>query len=307
MGHTVWSSGRFGIGMGVLTRSALIGGGLIAGYTLLIAAADAVTRVIGGSFAAPQLFALSGVLVAALAALTAWVRPDLGGLRTAQPGLMTARTVATILAALGFFQAFRMLPFAEVFLFIGLMPLMAALLAGPLLGDAVRPRAWGVLIATSLGVLLLRDDGPLSFRAADLVGLGAAGLGTLSMLLARRMCQTEPRLLAQVFWPNLGLGVVMALALPLYWQPMAAVDLGLVGVYGLLLFGARWLTVAALRLIPAHVVTPLMNLQFVWMVGLGAWVWGEVPDPQVYLGAALVVTGGGVLVWDSAQTEGLRA
>lgn len=288
-------------------RGALLGAGLVAGYTLLIAGADAVTRVIGGAYAAPQLFALSGLAVAAMAAATARVAPSLGGIATAQPGLMAARTGATILAALGFFQAFRMLPFAQVFLFIALMPLMAALLAGPVLGERVRPLAWAVLGATSLALVLLHPGGALRVGLADLVGLGAAGAGTLSMLLARRMCQTEPRLLAQVFWPNLGLGLAMALALPAVWRPMGAHDLALVGLYAVLLFGARWLTVAAVRLIPAHVATPLMNLQFVWMVGLGALIWREFPDPRIYVAAALVVAAGAVLVWDEWQPAGVRA
>lgn len=289
-----------------MTRPAVTGAALIAAYTALIALADAVTRMVGGSFAAPQVFALSGTLVAGLALLASRLRPGLGGIATAQRGLMLARTVATVLAGLGFFHAFRLLGFAEVFLFIGLMPMMAALLAGPVLGERVRPLAWSVLAVTSLALLALHPDGVLAWRGADLVGLAAAGCGTVSMLLARRMCRAEPRVLAQVFWPNLGLGAVMALALPWVWQPMAPVDLALVGVYGMLLFGARWLTVAALRLIPGHVATPLMNLQFVWMVGLGALIWGEVPDPRIYLGALVVVAGGAVLLWEEMQGAAAR-
>lgn len=284
-----------------------VGATLVAGYTLLIAAADAVTRLVGGSFAAPQLFALSGLIVAGLAFVAARARPGLGGIATAHPRLMAARTAATILAALGFFHAFRMLPFAEVFVFIGAMPLIAALLAGPVLGERVRPMVWAVLGLTTLGLMFLQPAGIDGFGAGDLVGLAAAGFGTLSMLLARRMCRSEPRLLAQVFWPNLGLGVSMALVLPLYWQPMSAGDLALVGTYAVLLFGARWLTVAALRLIPAHVVTPLMNLQFVWMVIIGAAIWQETPDSHVYLGALLVVAAGAVLVWDEVHPFARRA
>ena len=43
---------------------------------------------------------------------------------------MALRAVATVLATICFFLAFRHLAFAEVFLFIGVMPLFAALLAG---------------------------------------------------------------------------------------------------------------------------------------------------------------------------------
>ena len=116
--------------------------------------------------------------------------------------------------------------------------------------------------------------------------------------MARRICAVERNALAQVFWPNLALGGVMALALPFVWLPMGAGDVALVAAYAALLFGARWLTVLALRLLPAYTVTPLMNLQFVWMVALGALLFGERPSAEMLLGVAIVIASGSYLVWD---------
>ena len=59
--------------------------------------------------------------------------------------------------------------------------------------------------------------------------------------------------------------------------------------------------VAALRLLPAYVVTPLMNLQFLWMVVIGALAFGEWPGAGVWLGAAIVVAAGTWLVWDQTR------
>jgi len=107
--------------------------------------------------------------------------------------------------------------------------------------------------------------------------------------------------LAQVFYPNLALGVLMGLALPFVFQPMDASDLAWAVVYAVLLFAARWVLVAALQALPAYVVTPLMNMQFVWMVVIGALAFGERPDAAVYLGAMIVIVASLWLVRDQAR------
>ncbi|WP_193555877.1 hypothetical protein [Marimonas lutisalis] len=94
--------------------------------------------------------------------------------------------------------------------------------------------------------------------------------------------------------------LVMLVALPQTWHPMSAKGLALSMSYGVLLFFARWLLVEAVRILPAHVVTTLMKLQFIWMVGIGALVFGEWPAANVYLGAAIIMGSGLFLVFHNA-------
>ncbi|MBN9889092.1 DMT family transporter [Salipiger abyssi] len=280
-------------------RSALAGAGLVALYTGAIAAADGITKLIAGGYAAPQLFALSSGLVILLS-LAAARRGGHGGLRTRCRGVMALRAMLTVLAAIGFFQAFRLLPFADVFLFIALMPLIAAALSGPVLGEPVRPAVWLALSLGAAGVLCLMPAGRLAVDPGHLWALFAALTGTGSMVAARYIARIERVPLAQVFWPNLALMLTMGVALPFVWQPMGLADLGWVTGYALFLFAARWLSVEALRLLPAYVATPLMNLQFVWMVAIGWWGFGELPGMGTMLGVALVVGSGLWLVADEA-------
>lgn len=271
--------------------------GLVILYTGLISAADGITKLIASTYTAPQLFAISGFLVAGISAVWAGAG-QAGGLTTAAPRAMALRSVLTVLATFGFFMAFRHLPFADVFVFIGIMPVFAGLMSGPMLGERVRPSAWLALIAGSIGVVCLFPAGIGAAGPGHLWALVGALTGTASMLLARLIARSGTSTLAQVFWPNLTLGLVMALGLPFVWQPMTAGDLGLVFVYAGLLFGARFLLVIALRLMAAYVVVPLLNLQFVWMVGIGAVVFGEMPLASTILGAAIVIGSGIYMVAD---------
>lgn len=279
-------------------RAASFGAILVLIYTALISSADAITKLIAGGYAAPQLYCLSGLIVMGLCLLMDRHPSQRRGFKTVCPRTMALRSGLAVLASVGFFYAFKFLPFAEVFLFVGLMPILAGLMSGVILREHVRPSAWVALAAGFVGVMCLFPDGFSSVSLGHLIAFGAIVLGTFSMVLARYIGRYESNALAQVFYPNAAIFATMAVALPFVWRPMALVDLGWVVAYAALLFGARWLLVVALRLLAAYAVTPLMNLQFVWMVVLGAVFFNEFPAPGTYLGVAIVIGSGLFLVWD---------
>lgn len=286
--------------------AALTGAMLVVVYTALISSADGITKLLAGGYAAPQLYAISGGLVALFCVIANAVKPAEGGLRTTQPVAMAFRSVATVIAGVAFFYAFRLLPFAEVFVFIGLMPLMAGMMSGPLLGEPVALRVWMALAAGFIGILCLFPEGVHAISYGHAIALIACISGTFSMVMARFVGRHERNSLALVFYPNLLNMIVMAAVLPFVFKPMPMSDLALAAAYAALLFGARWLLVVALRMLPAYTATPLMNLQFVWMVLIGVVFFGEVPGGQVYLGAMIVIASGMYLVYDRFAPE-LRA
>jgi drug/metabolite transporter (DMT)-like permease len=275
-----------------------LGAGLVVIYTALISSADAITKFIAGGYAAPQLFCLSGLIVMGLCIVTDRLPSQRRGFRTQCPKALSLRCIAAVLASAGFFYAFKYLPFAEVFLFVGLIPLLAGLMSGLVLGEHVRPTAWVALAAGFVGVLCLFPNGIGGITLGHVVAFVAIIIGTFSMVLARYIGRYESNALAQVFYTNAAIFVAMAVVLPFVWKPMPLTDVGWVGAYAVLLFGARWLLVVALRLLAAYAVTPLMNLQFVWMVILGAVFFNEYPAPGTYLGVGIVISSGMFLVWD---------
>ena len=279
------------------------GVGLTALYTLLISSADAITKLFAESYAAPQLYALSGGIVACLSVVANRRNGRWRGMRTTCPKAMGIRVVSTLAATGAFFYAFALLPFAEVFLFIAMIPLLAALLSGLCLGEVVRPQVWAALAFGTVGVLCLFPGGVSSISLGHYLALAAVILGTISMVASRYIGLRDSNILSQVFYPNLALMVVMGAALPFVFQPMALTDVVWVIIYAIVLFGARWVLVASLRLLPAYVVTPLMNLQFLWMVVIGYALFGEIPGSGVYLGAAIIILAGSWLVWDQARSE----
>lgn len=282
--------------------AALSGLGLVLAVTVFSALADALTKHLSGAVPPAQLYFFCGLLVAgsSLGLNRAGIGPA-GSLRTRFRGLMVLRSLLVLLSVVSYYYAFAALPLAEVFVFIGMMPLLAAFLAGPMLGESVAAVAWLALAVGGAGVLFLFPEGLAGIGRGHLFGMGGVGCGTLSLLLMRRMSKVEPNALAQVFWPHLGLMLVCAVALPFVWVPMSGGDLLLIGGYGLAILGARWLMVPALVRLPAHVATMLMNLQFVWMVLLDWLAFAGPPRGGVLLGAACILGAGLALVVDQAR------
>ncbi len=276
---------------------------LVVIYGGLTSGADGITKFFAESFEAAQLYAFSGLIVAALSIFTKHVRGERLEISTCCPWSMVVRSVSMVVATVGFFYAFRLLPFADVFIFIALMPIFAALMAGPILGEKVGWNAWIALCCGVFGVYaLLPAWGGENYLGA-IVAFGAALIGTFSVTVSRYIARFEDKSLLQVFYPNLALGLCMAVYLPFVWQPMTGTDIMWVLIYSGFLFFARWILVVAVRVLPTYTVMPLLNLQFVWMVLVAIVVFGEFPSLMTYFGMVMVAGSGVFLVVDKYQQE----
>lgn len=286
---------------------ALWGAGLVMLVTLLSAVADGLTKHLSAGLPPAQLYFFCGLLVtiSSLGLNRCGLGPS-GSLRTRFRGLLVLRSLLVIASVVSYYYAFVRLPLAEVFVFIGMMPLIAAFLSAPLLHEGVAPVAWTALLIGGAGVIFLFPEGVADMGLGHLFALSGVMSGTLSLVLMRRMSKAEPNALAQVFWPHTGLCLVMGLALPFVWVPMSWADAGLVACYSAAILGARWLMVPALTRLPAHVATMLLNLQFVWMVGLDWMAFDGLPGLSVILGALCIVASGLILIFEQArQREGV--
>ena len=285
-----------------------LGVGFLLASTLAATLADGTVKDLSSRMQAPQVFFLSGVIMALLSLVTARAGARLGlfttsCLTTTVPGLLLWRSVATVAASMGFFYAISMIPLAQVFLFVGLMPLMSAMMSRYMLGETVDPAAWAGLGLGLIGVLMLFPDGLSGLNPGHIAGFCGAFSGTASLVLSRLMARREANALVQVFYPNLALAGVAALMLPAIWQPMALVDVGRIVLYSGLLFVARWTMVLVMQRLRAPVALPLMNIQFVWMVAVGFAFFGEVPAIPTVLGAVLVMVAGAIAMIEQARMD----
>lgn len=269
---------------------------LIVIYCVLATFADAATRLVAQEFEAPQLFFFSGAVGLTLSFALNRRTHGAGAMRPKAPWLLALRSALFVMSCAFYFYAFRALLFVEVFAFIALVPVIAALLSSPILKESVHPFSWVALLAGTGGMLVMHPSGFSSMSFGHFAALLGAMTGAISMVLARLISRYDSNALLQVFYPNVAICAVMALALPFVYQPMSLNFTLIIVGYGVLLFAARWVLILALAHLPAYVVTPLINLQFVFMLGLGYVAFGEVPSAQIVVGAMIIMTAGAMLV-----------
>lgn len=277
--------------------STIVGLALVFLYCFLATLADGLTKSVAQSFSAAQMFFFSGIIGALLASIQVIMNAPNTGFVPRTPRLLAFRSALFVISCVSYFYAFKWLAFAEVFGFIALVPLFAGVFSGPILNEPVRPTHWFALLAGSVGILVMYPQGLTSWTFGNWAAVLGAVSGALSMVMARLISRVEENSVLQVLYPNLAIASVMVLFLPFVWKPMNPSSMAMVAAYGVLLFAARWVLVLALTRLKAYVATPLINIQFAFMLTGGYLVFGEIPSMSLIVGACLIIASGLYLLY----------
>lgn len=226
-----------------------------------------------------------------------------GVLRSSRPWLQIGRSVLLFLSTILNFFALIYLQLAQTSSIQFATPLLVALIAGPLLGEWAGPRRLVAIAIGFLGVLVVTRPG--------LGGMHPAALLTVTGTLCYAFYNIATRVLAahdaaettMVYSGLAGLVLTTPLmpfvwttpASPLVWLMMAAV-----GAFGAL---GHWLLILAHRRAPAPILAPFIYTQIVWMIALGFFVFGDVPDMWTLAGGGIVVASGLYLFYRERTTK----
>ena len=227
---------------------------------------------------------LSGSVFALLAG-----RLLLGGRfwRTAHPRLQILRGVFLLGATFFNFMAVRYLQLAQSVAILFSAPLMVCMISPFALGERVGWRRWAAVIVGFAGVLLVIRPGTETFHPAMFLSLAAAFTLASYQVLTRKVgARDNPY--ASMIWATLtGLALSVSL-LPVAaevpspeWWPWLAF-LGLAGTAGHLML------TEAHRRADASFLAPFAYTQMIWMVLIGWWWFGDVPDALTIIGALIV-------------------
>lgn len=259
------------------------------------ATGDAAVKLASGRLSVFQI----AVILGAFALLPVFSLLRGRGLSVLVPrlwGLVLARGLLTALCALCAWRAFALLPLADAYAILFASPILVTAMAPLLLKEHVGWRRATAAAVGFVGVLvMIRPD-------FDTLGLGhalaalAACLGALSFIVLRRIGPREGAAPIVFFLFLAIIGVALPFALQ-DWMMPSAHELALLGTAGLLQGAAQVALVAATRSTPAAVVAPFQYSQLLWAVGYGIVIFGDMPEPAMYLGMALVIASGLYILW----------
>lgn len=271
--------------------SSLLGILIMCAGVLCLALGDALSKWLGGSYDPIQIIFFRTLVSLPLIALLARFKGGWASLKTHRPGVHLLRGLIFTGTMFCFVTGLTLLPLAETTAIAFAAPLFVTLLSGPLLKERVETVPFAASLVGFAGVLVVVRPGAAGFQWGALIVVGAAVFYALMMITARLYGGKE-RLWAMVFYATLVPMLVSAALLPGVWQmPQGLHWLGFIAA-GVLGVGAITCITLAFRYAPAALAAPFDYTAMVWAVLLGWWLWGEVPDVWVFVGAGVIIASG---------------
>ncbi len=173
-----------------------------------------------------------------------------------------------------------------------LVPILVALMSVPLLGERLDARRWAAIIAGFAGVLVVVRPGSEAFHPAILLSLANAVLYAFFNMMTRKLAAYDPPETIQ-FLPAVVATVVLApFALAAWESPAGWFEWFVLCMMGIFGGTGHYLLAMAHRYAPASTLAPFLYQQILYMALFGYLVFGNVPDKETWIGAAIVVASG---------------
>ena len=219
-------------------------------------------------------------------------------LRTARPGLLAGRAVASAASTVLFIVAFGMMPVANATAIGFMAPVVVTAMAALFLREKVGLRRWCAAFVGLAGVMVIVQPGGSSFTAASLVPL-LGSIASATAVIGTRLARDERPETTMLYQAVVGFVVVTAMtAFDFHWPSWNEVAVGCIS--GFFATVASLMQVFAYRHAPASLLSPFTYAQLLWAAGLGFLAFGTVPGPSMLLGAAIIAASGVYTAWREA-------
>ena len=226
------------------------------------------------------------------------------GLRATSPiGHVWRGFAGTCAMGLGF-AGLAYLPLPEVTAIGYAAPLLTVIFAAMFLGEDVRLFRLSCVALGMVGVLIVLSprltvlDGSASHAEAfgAMLVLGGAVFAALAQVFVRKLVQTE-KTPAIVFYFSLTATVLSLATLPFGWVWPAPKELALLIGAGLLGGLGQILLTSSYREADASLVAPFDYASMLFALGIGWFVFAEMPSGTMLIGAALIIFAGILIIW----------
>ncbi len=271
---------------------------LVAGTSLLAKALG--TAALGPALnpfqitAGRYVFALAALLIA-----TAIIRP-----RFTKPAIWLhfGRASAGSFGVTCMFAASALIPLADATAISMLNPIIAMVLAIPLLKETVGPRRWVAAAISIVGALLLIRPGAASFQPAALIALLAALVLAFEIILVKLLSNRENTIQILLFSNGFGTLFAGSVALFFWATPTPEQWAGLVAI-GLLMVTAQALFLFAIRRGDASFVAPLFYATLIFAAFYDFIIFSVLPSALSLSGAGIIILGAIIIAWSEKRRQ----
>ena len=276
----------------------LLGITLQLGATFSFTVMGALVRFIGERVPlGEQLFTRSFFALIPLLAMIVWRGELASALRTKHPFGHLRRGLTGVAAMACMFAALARLPLVDATAIGFATPLINVALAAIFLGEKVHVFRWSAVTVGLVGVIVMLSPHLFGVErhepsaAGALFAVAGAFLTAAAMTQVRHMSATETTA-SLVFSFSLISTLASLATVPWGWimpPPTDALVLFLTGIVGGI---AQIMITESYRHASAGTVAPFSYTSMLWSIAIGFVFFGEVPEPIVLMGAALVIAAG---------------
>ncbi len=251
---------------------------------------DMLVRTLDGALPVGQIMAVRGGILTCFIVLIAWHQQALQHWRQAVSVVVLRRSFAEGMATVFFLIALMRLPFANVSAILQALPLAVTFGAALFLGEPVGWRRWVAIMVGFCGVLLIIRPGAAGFQIASVFALISVVFAATRDLLTRTLPPKLPSILVSaatsIFITLLGTAMLLFRG---DWQPMSSGQIVTLGCAAVFLFFGYQFIVLGMRHGEIAYVVPFRYTSLLWAIGLGFFVFDEIPDLYTMIGSAIVV------------------
>ena len=231
--------------------------------------------------------ALSGMLISlGLVLIFGWKT-----LRTTKPIRHFVRAFSAVGCVVFYFFGLKYLLLTENISIVHSAPIIAALLAIPILGERLGIHRMGAIIIGFIGVIIIVKPGTDIFKYASLLPLISA-LFMASVYLSTRSLMNTDSSIAIIFYYSLALFITSIIFLPNDFvipsssQLIPLMSLGVMGSLG------HYFMSQAAKNAEVVVISPFEYSSFIFVGIMGYIFYNEVPSISIIIGGILIILGG---------------
>ncbi len=281
---------------------------------------DVILKAVSDAYPIHQAMTIRSLTALPVLLAMAVLDGGLRGLATRRPLALIGRGAIMFTAYTSYYLGLAALPLATCVALYFTAPLFITVLSVLVLGEQVGPTRWSAIAIGFLGVMIMVRPGTEVFDWASLLPIFAGLSYGAAQVYARKLGATERSTVMGLYGNGVFLmgGLLMAgvfgggqfaseahrsLGFLLRgWATPDLTDLALMMACGVIAGLGLVLLTQAYRVAPANVVAPFEYTALIWGVLYGWLIWGDLPRPTTWLGAAVVIGAGLVVLYRERRT-----
>jgi len=281
----------------------------LCGGVLIFSLQDVVIKLLAGGYPVHEVVVIRGLSALPILLVLVYRQVGLKAIVTGPVMALTWRSLFLVISYSAYYLAFPVMKLADIVALYFTVPIFVTALAGPFLGERIGWQRWVATLVGFSGVMVMLRPGSGVFNLAALMPVVAAVSYGAAQLMARGLATRTPALVMS-FYQNL-MFLVAAGAMGLLfghgvahepngvldfllraWTTPSWRDLLLLASCGPISAIGMTLLSQAYRQAEANFVTSFEYTGLIWATLWGFFIFGEVPDKTMIIGAALIVGAG---------------